>query len=573
MDTRRIDEADAGVSFDILKTWLSDAYGRYVAEAKPNGHGWQALTLALHRAAREQGDGAQSMGITPEFTEQELRLRIVSAYRQQEPSVTEQVIQAKIDDPWSFFCRMGYRDLKDAKQQWEWYLWCLTCQAGDFQEFAQSHQRESMACIDMPLDSVDLQVVAVTFRTQIIVSRLMEAAMVVHSSQGARACAHLLMHRGFWAPVLGTRALETELREIVGAVVQLGEFSAQNLQPYNNQLASVVRFDKDNECFVVCVDDVMIPVERSNIRRVVFQERTDNSGSARFEYNSVAEDVKPPDDPERKPPDSVNEIKPAFAKGEGPELRGIPDNALEFQILQEQVRRLARARLDEMKQELAGRTSLTHSGCSEPSRPTRSEVLRSNMKYEPVPKPSRNEAMRQQQQKDRDGLEADALMQRQNVVRAPPNRLPFEEALARIKAETSFSIVAPCKNVAQEQHGLNVDLDEELWPTHEADRGERDSWLCCTKEQDGPRGWIPKDRLVIYMVGKAWQPDKAWEAQAKYLALNVGDCIIVKSRYGNDWHGWCFGERWGVKEGQSEWKKEGVLHTSFLCNPFFLSRN
>merc|ERR1712228_1054637 len=137
----------------------------------------EALTQAIHRAVREQRRDLAAQCISHDFGEQDLRIRIVNAYRQQESVVIERLIRAKLDDPWSFFSRMGYESFDKARANWDWYLWCLTCPSNEFAEWSMTVRLEGWGCADMPLDSVDLQLVAATFHARVIVSQLIEPAV------------------------------------------------------------------------------------------------------------------------------------------------------------------------------------------------------------------------------------------------------------------------------------------------------------------------------------------------------------------------------------------------------------
>merc|ERR1712137_1381287 len=102
-------------------------------------------------------------------------------------------------------------------------------------------------------------------------------------------------------------------------------FADGRLQHLNNKLACVDRFDLESECFMVSVDDVTIPVERGNIKSIVLQEGSDNSGAPRFDYNSAVE-VKEAEAVKLKDQESGKTVEadiPPQAPGKGKKIRGI----------------------------------------------------------------------------------------------------------------------------------------------------------------------------------------------------------------------------------------------------------
>lgn len=347
MDTRRIDEVDPEVSFDLLKTWVSNACTRRVDQGPGDPSGWASLVSALGAAARQrQKDHKVAESVhaetlpaasSTEPTETELRLRLVHAYRAQSAEVRRAVIAAKLRDPLSFFSKANYKE-KVAEQHWSWYLHCLCV---NFEEF-----HVATGVLRMPLDFVDLQFVAQVFQRQITVSRLMESAVRFPPARGASpkdlGAADLVFHRGLWAPLLDVRSPQDEPVPLVGAIVQLGDLAGR-LERFSDCIAAVQRHDPDLDVYHVSLAErgFTFPVDRCQIRRFVHREaECEVTGRRRHARHDKS--------------DNAGEL---LSGDVFPPFQGVPDGSLEFHLLHELVRRDARARLLSTIQELAGRAN------------------------------------------------------------------------------------------------------------------------------------------------------------------------------------------------------------------------
>ena len=100
-------------------------------------------------------------GEAKEPSEREVRRRLVGTYRKQSGEALVEILEAKLRDHLSFFCKAGFNRNTDpvgeARKHWPWYLYCLTFETQDFQPDGCASSGE---LVNMPFDLVDLQVVA-----------------------------------------------------------------------------------------------------------------------------------------------------------------------------------------------------------------------------------------------------------------------------------------------------------------------------------------------------------------------------------------------------------------------------
>eukprot|EP00418_Pyrodinium_bahamense_P075942 CAMPEP_0179063488 /NCGR_PEP_ID=MMETSP0796-20121207/27463_1 /TAXON_ID=73915 /ORGANISM="Pyrodinium bahamense, Strain pbaha01" /LENGTH=410 /DNA_ID=CAMNT_0020760415 /DNA_START=33 /DNA_END=1263 /DNA_ORIENTATION=- len=409
MDTRNIDEHDASITFDLLREWARVAFGRDAGETRLHGNAWEALVLALKHAARQHtidAHAAARAGMQQEFihnssdenlTEKELRRRLVSTYLEQATEIQRSIVEAKVNDPWSLFYCTGHDSVDSAWKKWAWYLYCLSFEAGDFSS-GWDQSRPDVVCV--PLDTVDLQTVAELFAVQITVSQLMDEALRFRPA-GAERCAHLLHHRGLWAPLLGSLSCRAELEQLVGSVVEVDALPrelASSRSPQTPQTAFIQSFDAETDCYEVCHGQLSFPLERSSIRRVLLSEaevsRTDAwTAQAGGAAGSGANAAAPP-----AQGSAWERWWHGAQRGRAPPLRGISDAALEFQVLHELVRRDARQRLTSMVNELVAAVQPLAAVAAAGSAAGAKGAAAARVRHEPLPTPASSEQQQQQQQ-------------------------------------------------------------------------------------------------------------------------------------------------------------------------------
>ena len=186
MDIRGIDERDPIVSFDLLKSWAFETFGREVGEKHTPTCGWQALAVGLQHGGMLE---AQSATIDVKEMERALRLRIVSAYSRMRLATVRASLARKCEDTLSFFHLRKYESIHEATAHWSWYLYCMTFALSDVKSGADT------TIAYMPLDGSDLSIAACLYEVQITVSRMLEPPLRFVPSVGTKPKAglHLLL--------------------------------------------------------------------------------------------------------------------------------------------------------------------------------------------------------------------------------------------------------------------------------------------------------------------------------------------------------------------------------------------
>lgn len=370
MDTKRIAHVDRTVSFDLLKVWTSEAYGRETGVT--TGCPWHSLALGIRHASREKRRSQVAAAIAREeeppdyccedlvagesFDETELRKTVVRMYKSFPDETVTQILTHKLRDPTSWFHKAKYDSAAQAKRYWAWYLYCLTFRVEDIAKHQSLRdpalaQREWGARGDivaqMPLDLVDLHTIATFYRCSITVSHLMAKSQRIKPAPGQPAAdrdVHLVSHMGLWAPLLGQHRPETELRPLVGALIEVGNLPGKVLYEASGRLAPLLRYDEEHETYIAQVGGVLLPLERSQIHRVVHYpgEGADQETAAWVDW--------------RRKQNEQEKAKDGKEAVEAP-LVNIPNGSLEFQVLQELVRRLARQKLESTYAEMSGRNA------------------------------------------------------------------------------------------------------------------------------------------------------------------------------------------------------------------------
>lgn len=188
---------------------------------------------------------------------------MVNAYVSFSDDDVDRIVRAKCRDDFSYFGK--YYKFETARLHWDWYLSCLL--------FSDADPRQTPA---MPLDFVDLLLLAMLYEAQITVSQLEEATVCVRPGEDAecKRRAHVIHHGGWWAPLVGTLDPKDEVgcfRHLPDALVSLGEISGA-LTLVEKRSAVIREFDPSLGAYVACIDQVEIPVERNQIATVLYHE-------------------------------------------------------------------------------------------------------------------------------------------------------------------------------------------------------------------------------------------------------------------------------------------------------------
>lgn len=377
MDSRRSDEACPALNFDLLKVWSRDAFCCEVGSTDPPGCPWQSLALALQHARLERLRDAAALkasGLVVEQeprlapseqllldeapSEQQLRRRLVEAYGATQGPALRRLVETKRADPLSYFYFMRSTDA--ARLQWPWYLYCLTFASSDL-----AGGGVEAGVVNMPLDAIDVQVLADVLCTQITVRHFLEPAWRCLPSeerlQGLglsrpRQRAHVVCHRGRWAPLLGPLKPEHEPQRLQDTIVELDLSKHGTMAALSGKTVLIKGYDSEAQCYRACAESLVLTVERSQIARVLFDERDVGSG---VQWRFRIEDTTRPR--RRGPPNSrmAEQAISGPTRGEAEPFHGIPDGSLEFQVLGELVRIHTRRRLGATKEELSGRVQLS----------------------------------------------------------------------------------------------------------------------------------------------------------------------------------------------------------------------
>eukprot|EP00927_Polykrikos_kofoidii_P013083 TRINITY_DN15694_c0_g1_i1.p1 TRINITY_DN15694_c0_g1~~TRINITY_DN15694_c0_g1_i1.p1 ORF type:complete len:572 (-),score=76.02 TRINITY_DN15694_c0_g1_i1:73-1788(-) len=539
-----LENMNTEVAFDLLKVFASDAFGREVGTTR-RGSGWDALASALGHV--------RLLGNSDEV---ELRRRLICAYRHQPPKSVHMIVKAKRDDPLSWFhCARRAWPKWTTQDVWPWYLYCLSFSLTEVeQEFAS--QPESTICF-MPLDLVDLYVVASIFRVQITVTQLIGRTWRLSPADEdePQVAVHLLLHQvarppvmydetrkilcnqidkstPLWAPLLGTRPQDAEPINLVGSLVRIGQLPPGPLEFASNKEATIIghRPEHGNGIYEACIDQVCFLLRRDHIRQVLFHEdQADLAGEDWWEDENPAASTL---------------------------LVGIPDRSLEFQILSDRVRKKGSCRLEKERQELAGRDvgPASSSGPAVTSEQSASPSATSVAPSVAVPAPAAAAAAAAKAPSIAAAAKAVAAarehlqqfqqhqfnQQPQTVVAPHPlkllPRMCLEEAIDGFSKELSLMVITPTefKGIGDNPAWLPFELQDTIVLHHH----DHDNLLLWGRKEDRC-GWIPRDKLII------WEAERAFSAdEERCLSFGRGELLLVSTRHSGEYEGWAGGSKW-----------------------------
>lgn len=375
------------VEWDLLKSSIASTLRKEVRRDTHCNSGWEAITLALRRAAYEKKLAhalAQSHGVQLEdakvlqleyLDERALRAGVVTVYLSLNPSIMERVIKAKLNDPLSYF-KLAECTEDRAWNEWTWYLLSLTHSTEDFEQGKATSAQVRPEVAHMPLDMVDLQVIAHLFDVQIVISRFEKEEMVIppRSDAPKNAChvVHLLEHRGRWSTVLGMKTQEENESEPV--IVTLGDLPPGPRQVFSRQDVLVKEVDVNNACLIVVAEQTELRVEREEIAKVKVWGKWRDLDPVFGGSRGI-------------------QLEPQDTKA-GELFEGIHEGAREFQVLLKMVIHLAAKRFDEEFQAISGRGG-TRDGeaCSSTGRESSKQLQRLPGAQQVVTEDSDDEAL------------------------------------------------------------------------------------------------------------------------------------------------------------------------------------
>eukprot|EP00931_Biecheleriopsis_adriatica_P077022 TRINITY_DN50665_c0_g1_i1.p1 TRINITY_DN50665_c0_g1~~TRINITY_DN50665_c0_g1_i1.p1 ORF type:complete len:545 (-),score=90.73 TRINITY_DN50665_c0_g1_i1:85-1719(-) len=346
MEATRIDAVDPPILFDLLKAWISNTFHREIRDTKPPGCPWQALADALCESLRQQQRDLPTQAAPPGPSEKDIRAALIHTYRHQPDDVIQAIAQAKLEDELSFFALAKYSSSDEVLMHWDWYIYCLAFESSDFHSDGLAWDREPQAdpeIVRMPMDFVDLHVLARYFKAQVTVSMLQHNAtrFIPDKSEGCQHALHLVMHRGFWAPLLGPIDIQRKSSvSLVGSIVELGDRLGGSFEAFAGCTACVLGYDRTLECWKVCVGQHVLPIESAQIKQITCHiSEVDGNGLLRSTTPSLKKKFE----------------NAGPTPGLAPALLGIPDGSVEFQIMYELVDNAACRRLKQLRGDIAGR--------------------------------------------------------------------------------------------------------------------------------------------------------------------------------------------------------------------------
>lgn len=585
MDTRHIDEANEDVSFDLVCQWISAAFRRTVGETKPFGCPWGSLVMALNLAG---------VGGTTPLTERALRRHLVDVYHQQSPEQSRATMDAKQSlgcgawGPWGATWGPGgwgswaqNGDVEDVYALWPWYLYSLTFATGDPLE---------EGAVLMPLDLVDLQVLSSRLRFTATISQMMTQPVRLQPSGSELPvhAIHLVHHRGLWAALLDHHAPEREGRPLVDALVELGDCAFGTGPDGERQfpvvedggrcVGVVVSHDRELEQYGVRVGLRRFVVERSQITRVVYHPSAGSDSQGFGGHFSEAD----------------NETYPRDELGL---LRGVPHSSLEWHLLHELVRRGARASLEHVREELAGREDANKKSGGRPGNwlrpvgpvPELAEVdvsARQVPAAAPVGHGGQVSSNTVQSWRGAQGISPEDVPRVVQVASTVGRtheeksfqdaalsvgeenlgywkqladgaedlrgwRIPFADLVRRVEAGCELSVFAVRDFVPVECRQMPLRAGDTIKVEEIKDR-----WVLgapsSTSKSCGiaaSEAWCPRDAVTVWQVSQRINPSEVhnhpdW-ASIRFLQLEMGDSVVVSKRYDDDWYGWAYAHRWG----------------------------
>jgi len=509
MDARQIDAKRPDVTFDMHCAWMAGALGRQVS---PPCDAWQALSTALEHAAIQQ-------------TERQLRGTLVSEYLRQSEAEIEKILEAKFEDHFSFFSRCGIADLQQARSFWDWYLLCVL----DCESFGDEVD------VRMPLDMVDMQILACVFGTQINILQLFEPAMKIcpqtcetPATAKQRPC--LLHHRDHWAAVLGSATPDMELQPLIGSVVEVGAMLPGILERAEGCTAVIKDHDEEAGCYLGCINQAVIPLARDQIRQI---------------YVTLSDcDSIPADE------GWISRLKNAW--------HGIAPQSIEWAVLHELVRQESSRRLELMQQDLAGRTELNapNSGTSADT-PNNAAPTRSQRQPRQPRQNSLNFQQHIQQQ-----------LQHRCIDRGAPKKWRWTDVVSHIESTPKVVIIPRVPSFVDFPGELSIEKEDEV--TIKRISGEPNvCWVLGAK--DGVEGWISSDNLLIWNVVQRFEEPAGFQGGTAFLPLEANHNVIVKDRFSGDWAGWALGQEWKEDLGSDGQTREGVFPLQYVV-PYVLSK-
>lgn len=302
------------LQFEYLKNWISNVHDREVADE---------ITCPFQSLAKGISHHYRSV------EEHNIRSLLVETYHRLSGESFRILADQKLKDETSFFHMTHFREVKEVKKYWNWYLYCLTFQSGE------QLPQDAGGCpvvVRVPLDYTDLKVLSKALSARFTVSTLDEQARCycLTEEQPVNIHVHLVRHKSRWAPVLGRKMA---VKGLENQLVALQALDGGPFQSFQHKGAEVIpNTNGEEKHYLVCVGRQILPMHRNQLQLVAVP-KVDTS-----ENSSV--------------PWWRRWQGPAL--GEAPSFRGIPDGSVEFQLLLELLGDKIYKRLQQKREELKG---------------------------------------------------------------------------------------------------------------------------------------------------------------------------------------------------------------------------
>eukprot|EP00435_Cladocopium_sp_Y103_P045619 s1361_g13.t1 len=235
-----------------------------------------------------------------EVSESQIRSTLIESYRKFTGPALDALLCEKLKQETSFFHMTQFRDVEEVRSHWNWYLYCLTFES---KEFEQENPHRPRWVVRIPMDYIDLQVLATILQARITVSHLDSLALCfTPRSSEVWMHLHLVHHRSRWAPMLGRKPA---VQELANQLVVLQGLEGGGFQSFKNKPAYVLaRFlNSHPEVYLVSLGAQILPMQRHQLHMI---DGTDGG--------AAASDSWPGQGP---------------AIGQAPSFRGIPDGSME----------------------------------------------------------------------------------------------------------------------------------------------------------------------------------------------------------------------------------------------------
>ena len=303
------------LQFEYLKNWISSVHHRMISDNVSCP--FKSLALGISHAYRE-------------VAESQIRAALIETYLKLDGAVLDALAREKLQHETSFFYMTQFRDVEEVKKYWPWYLYCLSFESCEFED---SNFPENGTVVKIPMDYIDLQVLAICLRAKFVVSHLDSPALCFNPrTSEVRFHLDLVHHKSRWAPVLGrkpsVKALENQL-------VILQGLDGSGFQSFKNKPAYVLAPPRacagGSDVYWVNVGQQRLPMQRHHLHVI---DGADASSQA-WQPTGVAKWQGP-------------------ALGQASSFRGIPDGSVEFQLLLQLVGDLVFKRLRQKREEYQG---------------------------------------------------------------------------------------------------------------------------------------------------------------------------------------------------------------------------